>query len=961
MKKTLLFLVTCLFTIQGWSQCNPPTNLVASNITQTSLTLSWTAGDTSQNLWEIEYSVGYDSTFTYPGTVSSITNNVYLITGLTPQTSYCFRVRTICPNEVYSDWSNPVCIAVPGYSDQCLAPFNNYVNNIISTSANLSFTPAYSYDSVWLLKYKTNYDANWTSLELRTNSYSFNDLQPNTVYLYEIYTKCSDNVYSSSYVNSSFRTSPVYINILNNNKTFNICGDYIYDDGGEIGDHGSFYNYKTTLCPTDNGNHRKRISVRFDEFSLGSGDYMMVYSGRNINPNNILSINGGSNFTSTSLEGKTLMSKVNDTTGCITINVITNPTGASTGFKGYIDCVERCQIPVAALDTFYVKIDALGVRTNRNFRYIYDSVYSPENGSWIVNNYKGVDFCEGDSIVLVANPQFPENGVSYPQFMNQCIYRWSFGDGTNANTYYSNSMVGHKYNDVNIYNVNLTVVDTNLRYMFGEGCESKNSINTRVRFASNPIKSLSQMPNICSGHPFLLDAGYDSAYTLVLDTVGLRTRPIARFDSTSYIPDGPNCANASDIQMPITINQFAPNSLITSPNDILSCCINIEHSFLGDLSIYLICPNGQTAALKSFPGGNSLYLGLPYGGNDHNSYDFTNPCTNPPNLPGKGFNYCFSNVRTNALSPTLTNCPSITANDPSVLATNCTTCDSTNRNDASNYYRPDNDFSSLIGCPKNGEWKIQVMDQWGIDNGFIFSWDLEFDTTGTTGYVYQVPIDSVIWTGPFTQFQNSTTSLLTPPFDSIGVYNYNINVIDNYGCIWDATTSFNVLQSPYAPTNLDINISPNYLELTWQGDASTYEVYRDDSLIARVYQPIYMDPNVDITINYCYKVKAIGAECESEFSERLCSLIGLEDVNNNDLSVTLYPNPTTDKTILKVDGLKNNADVIVYDLQGRAIKTYKMNASQKNLEIDVESFAKGIYNIKLVNSDCNITKKLIVR
>ena len=954
MKKTLLFLVTCLFTIQCWSQCNPPTNLVASNITQTSLTLSWTPGDTSQNSWEIQYVVSLDSNFVYPTLITSIATPIFSITSLVPQTSYFFRVRAVC-NAANSDWSNPICIVSD--SSQCLAPFNNYVFNITSTSANLKFTPANLLDSLWLLNYRTANDENWHSVDIDTNYYSFSNLQPNTVYLYEIYTKCSDNVYSSSYVNSSFRTSPIDINILNNNKTFNICGDYIYDDGGEIGDHGSNYNYTTTLCPTDNGNHRKRISVRFDDFSLGNGDYMKIFSGKNTNPNNILSINGVSNFTGTSLEGKTLMSKVTDTTGCITINVITNPTGASTGFKGYIDCVERCQIPVAALDNYYIKIDPLGVRTTRNFIDISDSTYSPENGSWIVNNYKSVDFCQGDSIVLIAKAQFPENGESYYQDMNQCIYNWSFGDGTKSTTYYSNSMVGHKYNDVNIYNVNLTVVDTNLRYMYGDGCESRNSINTIVRFAANPIKSI-QMPNICSGHPFLLDAGYDNNYTLVLDTVGLRTQPIARFDSTSYIPDGPNCANAADIQMSVTINQFSPNSIITSANDILSCCVNIEHSFLGDLSINLICPNGQVAALKTKAGGG-IYLGIPYGGNSHGNFD--EGCTYPPSVPGKGFNYCFSDVRANASSVKLNNCPYIIVSDPNVLATNCTTCDSTNRSNASNYYRPDNGFSSLVGCPKNGEWKVQIADQWGMDNGFFFSWELELDTTGSQGYVYTIPVDSVIWNGPFTKTQSSTTSLLTPPFDSIGVYNYNINVIDNYGCIWDATTSFNVLQSPYAPTNLDINISPNYLELTWQGDASTYEVYRDDSLIATVYQPIYLDPNVDLTTNYCYKVRAIGTECESEFSERRCSLIGLEDVNNNDLSVTLYPNPTNDKTILEVDGLKNNADVIVYDLQGRAIKTYKINSGQTRLEINVKSFVKGIYNVKVLNADLNITKKLVVK
>lgn len=90
------------------------------------------------------------------------------------------------------------------------------------------------------------------------------------------------------------------------------------------------------------------------------------------------------------------------------------------------------------------------------------------------------------------------------------------------------------------------------------------------------------------------------------------------------------------------------------------------------------------------------------------------------------------------------------------------------------------------------------------------------------------------------------------------------------------------------------------------------------------------------------------------------SLSGLNDISNNEIKATLYPNPATDKAILEVEGLNNNADVIVYDLQGRIIKTYKLNTNQTELEIDVNSLTKGIYNIKVINDKNSITKKLIV-
>ena len=38
-------------------------------------------------------------------------------------------------------------------------------------------------------------------------------------------------------------------------------------------------------------------------------------------------------------------------------------------------------------------------------------------------------------------------------------------------------------------------------------------------------------------------------------------------------------------------------------------------------------------------------------------------------------------------------------------------------------------FSDLLGATLNGNWSIQVTDEWPIDNGYIFSWTIAFDPT----------------------------------------------------------------------------------------------------------------------------------------------------------------------------------------------------------------------------------------
>ncbi len=946
-----------------------------------------------------------------------------------------FKSNTPVSNNVYLDNIE--------ITPLCFCPTNINVTNISSTSASINFSPNDPLDEEWKLYYKILEDTTWNNIIIDTNNYRLNGLIPNTHYQFYLKTLCIDSSLVSSTID--FQTNTINIDSYNNNTIFYSCGDYFYDDGGQANNHGNNYNYSLTLCPTRDSNSAsplKRSSVYFDEFDLGQGDVMRAYSGRIITPQAQLSYENVSNFTGNFLQGKTLVSKLSDTSGCITFNIITDSISVGTGFKANIECINYdYQRVIAALDTFFIKYDALGNMSTHLIKNLIDSVYSSSDNTWSLINYKCIDLCQGDSIVLIAKPQFPDNDILYHQLLNNCIYNWSFGNGQRDTTYYSNT-IGYKWEDVQGYNLNLSVLDTNQNYINGKGCESNNSINTRIRISSNPIKTVNALPDMCSGQTFLLNVGYNTNSSVVVDSIKFIKQFIGTFDSTVFIPDGPQCGAGfiGCYESSVNFDEFSNGAIITSANDILSCCLNIEHSFFGDISIFLECPNGQTSTLKIFPGGGGAFLGVPYGGADHGTYDSTNPCTSPPNIPGKGWWYCFSNLRTDTTNRKLNNCPTVYVSDSSVLSyTNCTTCDSTHRNDSSNYYIPDIGFSSLIGCPKNGEWKVRVCDQWSIDNGFMFAWNLEFNDITK----YKVPIDTVIWNGPFTHNQSSTTTLVTPPITDGGNYRYDIEIVDDFGCTWDTATYLNVAQTPIVnlggdtsnceqfsvmldagnigatnylwlptgdttqsilaqsfssadssityiaqvinyngsiycygidsinlivnptpntPTNLTVQTRPIYLEITWSGNGTSYEVYRNDTLIAISTQPIYFDSNVIDGTNYCYKIKALIGNCESEFSNVICrTFTGLEDIVNNDLSVIIYPNPTNDKTRLEIKGLKSNADVIVYDIYGRAIKTYKLNANQNELEIDVKEFAKGVYNIKVTNSDCNITKKLIVK
>lgn len=83
--------------------CSPPTNLVVTNITTTSATLNWAFNSASQ--WEVLVlpATGGLPTPNSSGTI--VATNSFQSTGLNPNTTYNFFIRSIC-NQNLGPWSN---------------------------------------------------------------------------------------------------------------------------------------------------------------------------------------------------------------------------------------------------------------------------------------------------------------------------------------------------------------------------------------------------------------------------------------------------------------------------------------------------------------------------------------------------------------------------------------------------------------------------------------------------------------------------------------------------------------------------------------------------------------------------------------------------------------------------------------------------------------------------------------
>lgn len=245
------------------------------------------------------------------------------------------------------------------------------------------------------------------------------------------------------------------------------------------------------------------------------------------------------------------------------------------------------------------------------------------------------------------------------------------------------------------------------------------------------------LPNdLCAGERRYITFGYEDTNTVQLE---LPVTSLSRSERT-FLPDGQPCGTMGCLyRSPVTFTGFPDTSVIRSANDIKYVRINMEHSYMGDIYINITCPNGQKASLMNYSnsgsssctgtipqnargwsaGSNvdeSTYLGLPV---DDEDSSFPCDSTRADNAPGTGWDYCWSNNTTEGYS--------YASGDGIIYRTGHTqgaSIRASNVAAGTNFYHPNQSFSSLQGCPLNGDWFIEVLDGWSGDNGYIFEWEL---------------------------------------------------------------------------------------------------------------------------------------------------------------------------------------------------------------------------------------------
>ena len=607
------------------------------------------------------------------------------------------------------------------------------------------------------------------------------------------------------------------------------CAMTIYDNGGVNGNYIANRNDLLTIHSnsTDSLQSAVQVTINLSRFNVHPSDTLFIYDGPNVADTTLLAALNDNLVAQYGTSVISFAATMRNPSGDLTIRFKTDGANGGRGFEINTSCTRFCQRINIAFDTLL----------SNKYPVLQD------------DGYYYIDVCPGDSVHLVAHGVYPDNYVNYAQSDPACTFVWDLGvetfDSLGMNT------LDYTFPEGRGYDVSLLIKDQ-------RACESANRSTFRVRTSSNPIRTIVAYPDVCLGDTIDMTYGYDESSHIQIDTIAHEQMTTLAVSDTIFLPDGIPCNGTCSYLSPVTFTAFSPNARITSVNDIFYVRLSIEHSYIGDIWIRLICPNGQYSSLMKWSGSGSAQCssqipqsarGWNASGNRYayfgNYYepDGSDKCSRSQNPMGTCWNYCWSNNTTQGYSYACGN---------SYVYENCNHInnyyvDSTNTRLMTNVYHPDDNFyTSLQNCPLNGTWSIEVMDGWSADNGYVCGWELALNPALVPqDWSYDVTVDTVFLIG-----LGSEGNIAVPT--QYGALNYTARVTDNLNCQYDTTMSIMVNQpqeNEFSQTVCDMFVW-NGIEYTQSGDyIQTLTTHKGCDSVVTMHLTVLQSPQMDIVPN----------------------------------------------------------------------------------------------------------------
>ncbi len=545
----------------------------------------------------------------------------------------------------------------------------------------------------------------------------------------------------------------------------------------------------------------RRIRLEFTQFVLSGGDSLEIFDGPSTGVVRI-------GVYKTNQPAGIVVAT--NSTGSLTVKFTSDASTATVaaGWQAFVKCAFPCQPITGTISSTNAPVDA--------------------NGNLLV--------CAGQSLNLTANISYPQNGTLYNQSNNNSQFNWQLGgfarDTAGTNLSSINKVISQRAG----YNVRLIVTDSN-------GCTNQQEIKVKVRTSIKPTVS-ARGDTVCLNDTATIRANYglNLGYFIPPPLLGrsIRIPDITQTTSTACL------APLADT---IQVAGF-PNTLtLTNVNDFLGVFMNMEHSYLGDLQMELTAPNGITVVLKryQFGQGMNVFLGEPV---DDESL---------PNVAGRGYDYGFTPTPVNPTMRTVGG-----GTPPTYSYINTAGQQVTNQAHlAAGTYASEDPLSALVGTPINGNWILRVCDNWTIDNGFLFNWDIRFSPNFYTNVEqYTIGVRNAAWVAaPGLVSQNNNIAKVFQP--AAGVYNYIFRITDSANCVYDTSVRVQINPSAGQPTVPDANICAGQsatLSVTSPIAGATYNWYANSNSNAAIANgSIFSTPALNATtIYYVQAVNSFG-------------------------------------------------------------------------------------------------------
>ena len=605
----------------------------------------------------------------------------------------------------------------------------------------------------------------------------------------------------------SAQTSQTTITMGGSTQSVTGCNFVIYDHGGLTGDYAANRNDLLTIRSSNSSAACVQISINMQDFDIHSSDTLFIYNGVTADDSLLLEAVNNSLLDGVTATNIIITATISNPTGALTLRFVSDADNNGSGFVITTSCVAPCQRVSLAIDSV----------ESSHYPFLAD------------DGFYYVDLCEYDTLHMVVHGIFPDNDFSYHQSDSTSTFTWDLGietiEGVGKNTidYYFETGRGY---DIAISNVD------------NAGCANYMPQIFRIRTSQNPIRKVSQLAPMCTGDEITISSTYSNLSVIQVDSVYSEQLTTLKVTDTIFLPDGLDCGSGCAYSSSVTFTAFAPSATIRSADDILYVRIQMEHSWVGDIYIALTCPNGQTAKIMNKysgsgsedcadtiprPWGWQVTTGYTtsadFGKADRTNDNSSNKCNPNLNPMGTPWNYCWSNNTDPRYNYQYANGRGYVYESVNHGHHNSGSIDSTNTVNMTQVYHPDDDFSTLVGCPMNGTWSIKVIDGWGGDNGWLTEWEMALDPALLPqDWDYTVHPDTLWVTGP-----GAVGNYIIP--DSSGSIAYTAHVRDEFGCVYDTLLHIDVVERPHPDLGPDITVCQGEfykLDCNYSHPSSTY-------------------------------------------------------------------------------------------------------------------------------------------